>query len=281
MICHEYICQYMPISSIPEQAMVTSHYGLGVYTLYPLYHPCLNSWCSIHSTYSCRNHGPPLPSREGLVGMRGPQKFCIHKAFGPERLPSVPRLWGVGREDVADIMGFPLSIWMKMMWCSLCMGILIVDGWNSHFQQYYFGYVGYIVYFAEDWWILKHCEESKAFNWRVWDYCTGSHLMNISLQMIYPTSDRPLNKYQRCCGVGKRTQCIKSPDIDMENLPQTKPPKNSPMDSRLQSSLASEAHTCFNQLLRCTVPGETGSAVVSQNPGMMWILGWHSLPKTA
>ncbi|CAL1147923.1 unnamed protein product, partial [Cladocopium goreaui] len=30
----------------------------------------------------------PVEGFKGLVGMRGPQKFCIHKAFGPERLPS-------------------------------------------------------------------------------------------------------------------------------------------------------------------------------------------------
>jgi len=43
--------------------------------------------------------------------MRGPQKFCIHKAFGPERLPSVPwrlesRGWREGGEDVVDVMDF-------------------------------------------------------------------------------------------------------------------------------------------------------------------------------
>lgn len=30
----------------------------------------------------------PVEGFKGLVGMRGPQKFCIHRAYGPERLPS-------------------------------------------------------------------------------------------------------------------------------------------------------------------------------------------------
>ncbi|CAE7202174.1 UPL2 [Symbiodinium natans] len=30
----------------------------------------------------------PVEGFKGLVGMRGPQKFCIHRAYGPDRLPS-------------------------------------------------------------------------------------------------------------------------------------------------------------------------------------------------
>ena len=69
----------------------------------------LHALCQVPSVrdwnLSCacgRVQGRPVPSAgcvgqsehylvhaQGLVGMRGPQKFCIHRAYGPDRLPSV------------------------------------------------------------------------------------------------------------------------------------------------------------------------------------------------
>ncbi|CAE7022008.1 UPL2 [Symbiodinium natans] len=53
----------------------------------------------------------PVEGFKGLVGMRGPQKFCIHRAYGPDRLPSAPRLrrrgWMcLGYTMVYDMGGF-------------------------------------------------------------------------------------------------------------------------------------------------------------------------------